>query len=91
MTGQHPDLDDEAEVGLVVGAEGRLERAAGAALIRQSLFLLLSTTPGERVMRPDYGCALLTLAFSHNDDTTAGLASASTPSVGSETAWTTKK
>lgn len=70
----HPDLDDEAAVGLVCGTDGRPERAAGAALIRQSLFLLLSTSPGERVMRPDYGCALLSLAFAHNDDTTAGLA-----------------
>lgn len=70
----HPDLDDEAAVGLVCGEHGHLESAAGAALIRQSLLLLLSTTPGERVMRPDYGCALLSLAFSLNDDTTAGLA-----------------
>jgi hypothetical protein len=46
----------------------------GPDLIRQSLLLLLSTYPGERVMRPDFGCELLTLAFARNDDTTAGLA-----------------
>ena len=36
--------------------------------------LLLSTRPGERVNRPDYGCHLFRLAFAPADDTTAGLA-----------------
>jgi hypothetical protein len=36
--------------------------------------LLISTRPGERVMRPEYGCDLARLVFSPNDDTTAGLA-----------------
>lgn len=31
--------------------------------IRQSLFLLISTMPGERIMRPDYGCDLHSLVF----------------------------
>ncbi|MTB52947.1 GPW/gp25 family protein [Lewinella sp. W8] len=31
--------------------------------IRQSLFLLFSTTPGERVMKPEYGCDLHSLVF----------------------------
>jgi hypothetical protein len=44
------------------------------ASIRQALLLLLSTSPGERVMRPTYGCDLGRLVFSPNDDTTAGLA-----------------
>ena len=42
--------------------------------IRQALLLLISTRPGERVMRPAYGCDLERLIFSPNDDTTAGLA-----------------
>jgi phage baseplate assembly protein W len=42
--------------------------------IRQSLLLLLSTIPGERVMRPEYGCQLFRIIFDPNDDTTAGLA-----------------
>lgn len=70
----HPDFDDLSSVGLVVSGTGRLETLSGPGLIRQSLLLLLSTFPGERVMRPDYGCELLTLAFARNDDTTAGLA-----------------
>jgi len=36
--------------------------------------LLLTTIPGERVMRPDYGCPLHRLVFWPNDATTAGLA-----------------
>jgi uncharacterized protein len=32
--------------------------------IRQSLFLLLSTTPGERIMNPGYGCDLQRFVFS---------------------------
>lgn len=31
--------------------------------IRQSLFLLISTIPGERLMRPAYGCDLHKLVF----------------------------
>ena len=42
--------------------------------VRQALFLLLSTTPGERLMRPGYGSRLHRLVFAPNDDTTAGLA-----------------
>ncbi len=44
------------------------------ASVRQAILLLLSTSPGERVMRPEYGCELRKLIFSPNDDTTAGLA-----------------
>lgn len=31
--------------------------------IRESLLILLSTRPGERVMHPTYGCGLQTLVF----------------------------
>ena len=70
----HPDFDDGGRVGLVCTGTGRLERVSDGDLLRQSLLILLSTFPGERVMRPDYGCDLLSLAFAPNDDTTAGLA-----------------
>lgn len=70
----HPDFDDHPSTGLVVTGTGRLRTVSDAELIRQSLLMLLSTLPGERVMRPDYGCELLTLTFAGNDDTTAGLA-----------------
>jgi len=42
--------------------------------VRQAILLLLSTVPGERIMRPEYGCLIHQLVFSPNDATTAGLA-----------------
>lgn len=59
---------------LVVAATGRVAMVEDDAAIRQALVVLLSTSPGERVMRPDYGCPLHRLVFSPNDATTAGLA-----------------
>lgn len=72
----HPDLDhrEGATAGLSVSPQGRIEMVAEAESVRQSILLLLTTSPGERVMRPDYGCELRRLVFSPNDDTTAGLA-----------------
>jgi phage baseplate assembly protein W len=46
----------------------------GGLSVRQAILMLLATRPGERVMRPHYGCHLHRLVFSPNDDTTAGLA-----------------
>lgn len=38
--------------------------------VRESLRILLSTTPGERVMRPSYGCDLRRLVFEPLDEGT---------------------
>jgi phage baseplate assembly protein W len=69
----HPDLDPGSPGLHVSPAHGRLETVVGEAAVRQALLLLLSTRPGERVMRPDYGCDLHQLAFATNDETTAAL------------------
>ncbi len=53
---------------------GGVAMIADDAAVRQSIILLLTTIPGERVMRPDYGCPLHRLMFAPNDATTAGLA-----------------
>lgn len=60
--------------GPALAANGAVATVSGPALIRQSLMILLGTVPGERVMRPDYGCPLDRLVFAPNDATTAGLA-----------------
>lgn len=52
---------------------GMLETVTDDDALRQSLLLLLSTNPGERVMRPTYGCPLERFVFAPNDETTAGL------------------
>ena len=71
----HPDFDPSGgPSGLAINNRGGIAMVEGAAAVRQAILLLLSTRPGERVMRPAYGCNLHRLIFSPNDDTTAGLA-----------------
>jgi len=64
----------EKPVGLTISNRGTVEMVEGNAAVRQAILMLLATRPGERVMRPNYGCNLHRLVFSPNDDTTAGLA-----------------
>ena len=70
----HPDFDVAETSGLRISSTGGIEMVEEQASVRQAILLLLSTRPGERVMRPTYGCDLHRLVFSPNDDTTAGLA-----------------
>ncbi|SRR6266542_2341650 len=71
----HPDIDmPEQSAGLGISPTGGIDMVEDQACVRQAILLLLSTIPGERVMRPDYGCDLHKLIFSPNDHTTAGLA-----------------
>ena len=82
----HPDLDEPFTApessavlrgqhsGLRLEPRGSLAMVSGDAAVRQSLLLLLSTRPGERLMRPTYGCNLSQLVFAPNDDTTAAIA-----------------
>ena len=72
----HPDFDDAAGLpsGLALTPRRGIAMVTGDAAVRQAVLLLLSTRPGERVMRPDYGCDLTPIVFAPNDDTTAGLA-----------------
>ena len=50
----HPDFDaDAGPAGLRLAPGGGLASVTDAASVRQSLLLLLSTRPGERVNRPD--------------------------------------
>lgn len=71
----HPDLDLGVDgIGLCTTPSGGIAMVEDQASVRQAILLLLSTSPGERVMRPDYGCDLNRLVYGTNDDTTAGLA-----------------
>jgi phage baseplate assembly protein W len=54
-------LDDGGQVRLADGEEG----------IRQSIWMILGTSPGERVMRPDFGCGIHDLVFGVNNAATA--------------------
>jgi phage baseplate assembly protein W len=46
--------------------------------IRQSIWTILATSPGERVMRPDFGCGIHDLVFGVNN---AAMATAVTAAV----------
>jgi phage baseplate assembly protein W len=52
-------------------SEGQIKMATADDSIRQSIWTILSTSPGERVMLPDFGCGIDDLVFGVND---AGLA-----------------
>lgn len=60
--------------GLSLNNQGGIATVAEGRAVRQSILLLMATRPGERVMRPDYGCWLHRLVFAPNDAGTAGLA-----------------
>jgi phage baseplate assembly protein W len=70
-----PDYEDQSRpAGLQLTPQGQIETVQGEDSVRQAILLLLATAPGERVMRPDYGCGLHRLLFAPNDESTAGLA-----------------
>jgi phage baseplate assembly protein W len=47
--------------------------ARGEDKIRQSLALILSTAPGERLMRPEFGCGIYELVFMPNTAALRGM------------------
>lgn len=55
-------------------ARNRVAMAKHAESIEASIKIILTTSKGERVMRPDFGADLKRLAFSANSPSTAGLA-----------------
>jgi hypothetical protein len=52
----------------------RLAMAVDELSVRQSIEIILSTSKGERVMRPDFGCDLNKLLFAPNNGATRALA-----------------
>jgi phage baseplate assembly protein W len=52
---------------------GGIALAAGASEIDQAIEVILGTGPGQRVMRPDFGCKIHDLAFAPINANTLGL------------------
>ena len=50
--------------GTGVDGQGNIALTHGEQDIAKSIFLILSTAPGERVMRPEFGCDVHSLVFS---------------------------
>lgn len=57
-----------------VNRNGTVATSADEDLIRESIMIIIGTAPGERVMRPNFGCQIHDLLFAPNNMTTAGLA-----------------
>jgi len=51
---------------------GRVAAARYEESIRQAIWIILGTAPGERMMRPDFGCGIHELVFAVNSAGTAG-------------------
>jgi len=56
-----------------IGADGRLAWSGDEANVRESIRVILLTEPGERLMRPSFGCGLRRFLFEPNTPTTRAL------------------
>lgn len=59
---------------LQVNPRGAIALASGERDIEQAIRIILGTMPGERVMRPEFGCRIHELVFAPNNAATEGLA-----------------
>jgi phage baseplate assembly protein W len=57
-----------------VDARGRISLVRRERDIEEAMLMILLTVPGQRVMRPDFGCRIHELVFAPNDASTEGLA-----------------
>jgi phage baseplate assembly protein W len=55
-----------------VDANGKINLAEYEESVRQSIWIVLGTAKGERVMRPDFGCGIHDLVFEPNTASTTG-------------------
>ncbi len=55
---------------------GGIALTSGPAELEQAMYLVLATAPGERPMRPEFGCRLQEFVFAPADAGTAGLIAA---------------
>ena len=59
---------------VAVNLTGGISTSSKEDNIKESIFIILGTAPGERLNRPDFGCDIHELMFSPNNPTTASLA-----------------
>ena len=52
--------------------KGQIQVAKYEEAVRQSIFMILGTAKGERVMRPDFGCGIHEKVFAPNNLGTVG-------------------
>lgn len=56
-----------------VSPAGGTAMVSGSANVEQAMLLVLGTAPGERPMRPGFGCGIHDLVFESVDETLCGL------------------
>jgi uncharacterized protein len=56
-----------------IGADGRLAWSSGEENVRESIRVILLTDPGDRLLRPGFGCGLRRFLFEPNTPTTRAL------------------
>lgn len=69
--------DDDAigpKDGMRVNAKGGIRMVAGHTEIEEAIAIIIGTSPGERVMRPTFGCRIHELVFAPNNAETLGIA-----------------
>jgi uncharacterized protein len=64
--------DPDSKAGVRVDDDGAIRLAEYEESVRQSIWIILGTAKGERVMRPDFGCGIYDLVFELNSPATAG-------------------
>lgn len=57
-----------------IGPQGGMALTSERTELDQSIRIILSTSPGQRVMRPTFGCRLYELVFAPNNSHTAAQA-----------------
>lgn len=72
--------DDRAFLGkgwrfpVAINLTGGISSSSLEENVRESMFIILGTAPGERVQRPDFGCRIHDLMFAPNNYITAARA-----------------
>ncbi len=59
---------------VAINRTGGIATSAQEENIRESIFIILGTAPGERIKRLDFGCDIHELVFAPNNPATAALA-----------------
>src|SRR5947209_14341961 len=56
-----------------IGTNGSMQWSSGELNVREAICIILRTRPGERIMRPDFGCGLDRYLFEPNSISTLRL------------------
>lgn len=63
---------DRDSHGMTLDQDGKISLAEYEESVRQSIWIILGTAKGERVMRPNFGCGIHDLVFGVNTASTSG-------------------